>query len=277
MENNNTSLSTEEEALLEQTLNEIHNSSEVSQKDNKLPENSKTLEVQTSTSRFSSASWFNEVRNIKVSIAGLGGIGSWTALLIARLSPNNMLVYDNDSIESANLSGQLYDKSSVGELKANCTYINILKYSDCYNIGIYNCRFDKHIPVINPILICGFDNMKSRREAFQAWLNQLSTINAKEDSLFIDGRLSAETFQIYCIRGNDEYGKNKYMNECLFDDKDADSEICSYKQTSFCASMIASYITNLVVNFCDIKADNYRPLPFYVEYDARTMLLKCES
>lgn len=125
-------------------------------------------------------------------------------------------------------------------------------------------------------MICGFDNMHSRKMFFNRWKEGLSKFDPKE-CLFIDGRMSAETFQIFCIQGDDIYNINRYSKEFLFDDEEADNEICSYKQTTFCASMIASYITNLYVNFCAIKAGNYRPLPFYIEYDAATMLLKCES
>ena len=63
------------------------------------------------------------------------------------------------------------------------------------------------------------------------------------------------------------------------DDEEAEEAPCSYKQTSFCASMIGSLITNLYVNFCANRCNPLieRSLPFITEYNAETMFLKVES
>ena len=90
-------------------------------------------------------------------------------------------------------------------------------------------------------------------------------------------RLAAEEFQIFCIRGDDEYNINRYSSKFLFSDSEADETICSYKQTSFCANMVASYMANLFVNFCANEVGAYRELPFFTTYNAETMYLKTES
>ncbi|MGN1294929.1 MAG: hypothetical protein ACI4U5_00840, partial [Bacilli bacterium] len=105
----------------------------------------------------------------------------------------------------------------------------------------------KNDSIVQKILICGFDNMNSRKTAFEVWKGSISASNPQE-YLFIDGRLNAEEFQIFCIRGDDDYNINRYSKEFLFDDNEVQDAPCSYKQTSYCASMIASFITNLFVN-----------------------------
>ena len=90
--------------------------------------------------------------------------------------------------------------------------------------------------------------------------------------------MAAEEFQIYCIRGDDEYSINKYKNEALFEDSQAENTVCSYKQTTFCASMIASYMVNLFVNFAsNMNDDNVRALPFFTSYDCKFMIFKTED
>lgn len=89
--------------------------------------------------------------------------------------------------------------------------------------------------------------------------------------------MAAEEFQILCIKGDDEYNINRYSNEYLFSDAEADETICSYKQTTFCANMIASYMVNLFVNFCANEVGAYRDLPFLTAYNAETMYLKTEA
>ena len=64
----------------------------------------------------------------------------------------------------------------------------------------------------------------------------------------------------------------------LFEDSEAESPICSYKQTTFCASMIASFISNLVVNHAANLNEEIssRDLPFFTYYNAAYMYLKTE-
>lgn len=70
----------------------------------------------------------------------------------------------------------------------------------------------------------------------------------------------------------------KYENEWLFDDTEAEETLCSYKQTSFCANMIASVMVNLFVNFIANQCEPLieRELPFYTSYDAERMHFKTE-
>jgi len=44
--------------------------------------NSGTITIDTSTSRFSSAVWYNKVQEKIITLAGLGGIGSYVAFLV---------------------------------------------------------------------------------------------------------------------------------------------------------------------------------------------------
>ena len=67
-----------------------------------IPENSKTLLLEKNTSRFSSAIWYEAVKNKRVILAGLGGIGSWVALLLARMKISGLILYDFDNVEEVN-------------------------------------------------------------------------------------------------------------------------------------------------------------------------------
>ena len=101
----------------------------------------------------------------------------------------------------------------------------------------------------------------------------------RANCLYIDGRLAAEEFQVLCIKGDDEFNINRYKKEFLFSDIEADATVCSYKQTTFMANMIASVMVNLFVNFvanqCEPLID--RDLPFYTTYSAETMYYKTEA
>lgn len=243
-----------------------------------IPVNSESLKVSETTSRFSSAIWYDKIKTKTVSLAGLGGIGSYTAFLLGRMQIQNLCIYDDDVVEVGNMSGQFYGNSHLGQSKVYATS-NILKdFSNFYSIiGASERYTSENSPT--QIMICGFDNMLARKIYFESWLNLVE--NSQDDKskcLFIDGRLAAEEFQVFCIRGDDTFNIDRYMKEFLFKDAEADETICSYKQTTYMANMIGSIIVNLFTNFvaneCEPLFD--RDLPFITTYDAATMYFKTE-
>lgn len=242
-----------------------------------IPANSGSLLVSEATSRFSSAVWFDTVQSKDVMLAGLGGIGSYVAFLLSRLGVDRLDLFDDDRVEVGNLSGQLYSSSDVGRHKVTAIANMISNYSAFYNYNCVSERFtSRNAP--EPIMMCGFDNMEARRAYFNAWKAMVRGLSAdeKKKCLFIDGRLAAESFQVFCLTGDAEYNIEKYERDWLFRDDEAEATICSYKQTTFMANMIASVMVNLFVNFCANECDPLVPrdLPFFTEYTAETMFFK---
>lgn len=271
---NNTELSEEDLALLDEVLAEVHEESK-----EVLKPNSKTLLIDETSSRFSSATWFDEISRQTVTLAGLGGIGSYTAFLLGRLKVARLCLYDDDIVDATNLSGQLYSNEDVGYLKTQSTYEKIKNYCNHYSLITYDTKFGNTSPA-SDIMICGFDNMSARRLFFHRWRSHVNTLprEKRDNCLYIDGRLAAEEFQVFCIKGTDTYLMDKYDRKWLFDDSEAEETLCSYKQTSFCANMIASVMVNLFVNFVANKCKPLveRELPFYTSYDAERMYFKTE-
>lgn len=266
----NFELSEEEQAILDQAVEDVHQ---------EIPTNSATLLVDEATSRFSSAIWYENIQKKTVILAGVGGIGSYVGFLLARMKPASMFIYDDDIVEAVNMSGQLYGQSDLGRAKVSALAEMIRNYAGYSSVFAINERFTNESEA-SDIMICGFDNMAARRLFFNKWVNHVQSKPEEErkNCLFIDGRLAAEEFQVLCIKGDDEYNINRYSNEYLFSDAEADETICSYKQTTFCANMIASYMVNLFVNFCANQCEPLidRDLPFLTTYNAETMYLKTE-
>ena len=69
---NSSLLSEEEEKLLAQVIEEAHN---------EIPTNSGSLLVDESTSRFSSAIWYEAIQRKTIILAGVGGIGRFGNLI----------------------------------------------------------------------------------------------------------------------------------------------------------------------------------------------------
>ena len=264
------STATTTDAVLEATVNP-----------NIIPPISESVNTAESTVRFSGASWFEEAKGISATIAGVGGIGSWTSLLLSRISKTiRITLYDDDNVEVVNLAGQMFSSNQVGLRKVYAAQEVIRYFSGSYCQALSN-RITSSSIIYDKIVICGFDNMAARKLLYSKWKALAKNVPVAEQGsfLFIDGRMNAEEFQIFSITGDDEYNMKKYEEEFLFSDAEVAPAVCSYKQTTYCASMIASFIVNSLVNFLSNQnLENMpRQVPFYINYDAQLMHLKLES
>lgn len=244
-----------------------------------IPVNSDSLLQDETTSRFSSAVWFNEIQEKVVILAGVGGIGSYVGFLLARMKPKSLFIYDDDAVEFANMSGQLYSKEDVGKKKVDALADMVSRYAMYDSTFAIAERFTNDCEA-SDIMICGFDNMEARKTFFNKWLSHVKSKSEddRKHCLFIDGRLAAEELQVFCIQGNDTYNITNYCENFLFSDEEADATICSYKQTTFMANMIGSIIVNLFTNFvANEVVDGLRDLPFMTSYEAESMMFKTEN
>lgn len=245
-----------------------------------LPENSKSIEVFDNTSRFSGASWFEAIQKKKAIIAGLGGIGSYICFLLSRMQPTALYLFDDDIVEAVNMSGQLYCNADIGKYKVDAMADMMAQYASFHNVFAFRSKYTAERDTAD-IMICGFDNMEARKLFFDKWYAHVSakeTTEEKKQCLFIDGRLSAEYFQVFAITGDDVESQNNYHNNELFSDAEADETVCSYKQTTYMANMIGSVIVNVFTNFVanEVAGAPIRELPYLTTYDGNSMKFQVE-
>ena len=201
--------------------------------------------------------------------------------MLGRLKPQRLIIYDPDKVEIANMSGQLYSMQDVDIYKSTALANMIKNYANYYKIIAINDRFDDSSEATD-IMICGFDNMEARRIFYEKWKQRVLSYPEGDDRrkkcLFIDGRLAAEEFQVLSIQGEDKRAIYEYEEKWLFNDEEAEETICSYKQTTFMANMIASVMVNIFVNFIANKCNPIidRDVPFFISYNASTMFTKME-
>lgn len=238
--------------------------------------------------RFSSASWFKDVKKLNALLIGAGGINSWTAFLLARTGVSHITIYDSDTVEKVNLAGQLFSIEDIGKRKVHAINSFISTYCDNVNLHYIVSRFSTFTDhnynmydytIFPKIVICGLDNMESRIECFKSWkkcIKEMNLLNIDTSKyIFIDGRLAAEKFQIFSITGNNIKAMEDYEKNWLFSDAEAEEELCSYKQTTYCASMIASMIINNIVIFIEnIAKRSIMEVPYNIYYDAKLQFLK---
>lgn len=245
-----------------------------------LPLNSPSLLVDEATTRFSGASWFDEIQKSRVIIAGIGGIGSNVAFQLARMAPANITLYDEDIVERVNMAGQLYSTNDIGQRKVDAIASMISAYTLAKQVNAVPSKFTDNTEA-GDIMICGFDNMAARKTFYNSWKRHVQTLtpDSRAKCLFLDGRLSIDTLQIFCIQGDDKVSMDRYETEFLFSDFQAEHTVCSMKQTTYLACMIGSLMVNLFTNFIANSLNPIIPydLPFFTEYDSPNMLFKTQS
>lgn len=245
-----------------------------------IPQNSPTLLMNESTTRFSGTEWFREIQKARIIVGGCGGIGSNLIFQLARMVPANITVYDDDTVEMVNMAGQLFGYSDIGKAKVDAIAGMVMNYTSMRQILAIRQKFTPTTEA-GDIMMSGFDNMSARKTFFYTWKEHISkkSMEDRKKCLLLDGRLSIDTLQIFCIRGDDSYNIDRYQREFLFHDYQAEQTVCSMKQTTYLACMIGSLMVNLFTNFVAGQLNPIIPydLPFFTEYDAQNMLFKTES
>ena len=213
--------------------------------------------------RFSDAIWFSLAKDTKTLIGGCGGIGSWLSLFLSRIGCVP-LIFDFDSVEQHNIGGQLFKTSHSEKAKVDAISEVIQEFTGDSNFHIFNEKIDSE-SMTHKYCFSAFDNMKARRVLFESWQKQYGK---ESNAIFIDGRLMAESYEIFCIQGNDINAQNKYEQEYLFSDDEVEDAPCSLKQTTHMAAMISSQMTAFFTNFLTniVEEEEVREVPFFHSY-----------
>ena len=121
--------------------------------------------VKVQYSRFKGADWFEIVQEQEIILAGLGGIGSYVNFALSRLGPRALYLFDDDRFESHNMSGQFVSKNDINKFKVEVAKNHSYNFSN-YNTCIYPQKYIKDRCIKTKVMICGFDNMKARKDFY---------------------------------------------------------------------------------------------------------------
>jgi len=107
-----------------------------------------------------------QLKNGKVAIAGLGGLGSNIAVMLARIGVGKLLLVDFDKVEVSNLNRQHYNVSHIGMFKTEALYSQIEKINPFVEIEVKNVFIDSEnvIDIFSGYtIVCeAFDNPKNK-------------------------------------------------------------------------------------------------------------------
>jgi tRNA A37 threonylcarbamoyladenosine dehydratase len=107
----------------------------------------------------------NTLRNTRVFIAGVGGMGGAAVACMARMGIENFVIADIDYFEVSNMNRQIFSSMNViGRDKAEVTAESLLSINPNINITLKNEHWVNELDVILPnidIVVNGCDDIKA--------------------------------------------------------------------------------------------------------------------
>ncbi len=217
--------------------------------------------------RFKEAPWATSIKGRGVTVVGAGGIGSWLALFLTRAGVQSINIFDSDIVEPSNIGGQFFSVDSEGIPKVVALKTQLYEYSPTGYLNSFSSRITKDVIDrinLHAVTFSCVDNMETRKLLFE---------KAKETcDLFIDGRMSAETFEIFSVDMKNDESIEKY-HETLFDDAELEDAPCSFKATSHAGAMIGAMMTGIYSNYLTNIYEGVviREVPFHTEVNIPIM------
>lgn len=209
--------------------------------------------------RFQGLDWYSQDNAPVVVVGGAGGIGSWLSFFLARAN-FNVTLSDFDTVEEHNIGGQLFKRNQIGKYKAEAVGRNVSEFST-NTINAQTVKITEETAT-HEFMFSAFDNMDARRAMFKVWKRSWNSMNRP---IFIDGRLNAEQFQIFCVTPQNA---DEYERMHLFNDSEVEDAPCSAQQTTHTAAMIAGHMVGFFTNhITNINLrEEVREIPFMYEY-----------
>ena len=218
--------------------------------------------------RFKGLDWAPFAQSNRILIGGAGGIGSWTALAMARAG-FSIAIFDFDTVETTNLAGQFFKESDIGKKKTKAVSENVKMFTN-RTIDSFDHRITKVVGDSNyNVYIAAFDNIEARILFASSWIEgKGKTLN---NSIFIDPRLEAEFYYAHILTSEDSQEEiNEYL-EMLKEEKETlvTEGNCTTKQTSHIAMMCAGHITNLAACWVSnsLYEEEVKHIPKFIRFD----------
>jgi hypothetical protein len=180
-----------------------------------------------------------DLSQLPVTIIGAGGIGSPTALALAKMGVENITVYDDDRVELHNLPNQLYRFGDLGKTKVE-GLSSICRDFAGVELKKVPERLNGH--ALSGIVVSGVDTMKARKEMWERirWNPSIP--------LYIEARMGAEVCRIHSIKPTDP-SLVKWYESTLYSDEEAVQAPCTARAIIYCSFMIGALVANQVKKF----------------------------
>ena len=180
-----------------------------------------------------------------ITVVGVGGIGSFTVLTLAKMGFKDITVFDPDTVEEYNLPNQFYRSGDIGKHKVDALHILIRDFEGLLIKSRYT-RIENsnyHVPLkrgignIRSVFISAVDSIETREVLF----DMVEDVGV----LYIDGRMGQHQAEVYTI--NTAKPKEvKLYQKTLWSNDQVEPLKCTEKAIIYNVVFIASVICNQI-------------------------------
>lgn len=177
----------------------------------------------------------------KVHIIGAGAIGSFTALMLAKMGMEDITVYDFDTVSIENMNCQFFRFSDIGKPKVHALAEIVESFTNV-KIKAEPLPWARGLKAdLRGIVISAADSMVVRRDLFEHCKGDFRT------EWFIDSRMGAESALMYVMNPQKQIDQTAYEST-LYTNEAAVQERCTAKSTIYTANMLSGHVVKAVKN-----------------------------
>lgn len=184
--------------------------------------------------------WFDpaEHPDAHVTIVGVGGIGSPTALALAKLGIPRLTLIDPDYVEPHNLPNQVFGTDTQGDLKVDAA-LDTIEYFAPVEFSLWPLPLNDPDVSYSGVVISALDSMGARQELWER-----VRMNTSVEQL-LDARLGGENIVVYSAVPHRPSDIARY-EETLHSDDEAAEAPCTRQSIIDVGFAVASLLTRAV-------------------------------
>lgn len=195
----------------------------------------------------------DRLADLKVAIVGAGAVGSFTALLLAKMGVGTIKVWDGDTVEPFNVPNQFHSEKNVGMNKTESLKSLLVDMSGL-EIEANPSFITKESTVSfdADIVILAVDSIEVRKEIWERLIKNKFGIK-----LLLDPRMGGESYRAYALRPTDTLAQVKY-EETLYEKEDETP--CSERSIIYNVAVLSGILARLVKGFVSGEALKFEVL-----------------
>lgn len=198
----------------------------------------------------------------KISLIGVGGIGSPTALTLGKMGIPRLRLFDDDVVAPHNLPNQIFRLMDIGRPKVTAVKEVVELFTDA-EVEAVQKRFDG-TQKLEGVVISAVDEMTQRKII---WEKVRYNIHVP---LYVEARMGAEVLRLYSLNPTDPEVVRRY-EATLYTSAEAVHQPCTEKSIIYTVMVAAGLITGQVKKW--LVGEPYR---FEIIMDLKNLIMMVE-
>lgn len=198
----------------------------------------------------------------RINLIGVGGIGSPTALTLAKMGISRLKLFDDDLVSPHNIPNQVFRLSDIGRPKVVAAKEVVEDFTDAKVEAIQE-RYDGR-QRLDGVVISAVDDMTQR---MIIWNKLRYNIQVP---LYVEARMGAEVLRLYSLNPTDPEAVSRY-EKTLYTSAEAVHQPCTEKSIIYTVMVAAGIITGQVKKWLVGE-----PYHFEIIVDLKNMIMMVE-